>query len=69
MFDHKFRIVPHYRIGPLRNTYGYIIAVAEIGEVWLLRCETPTGESHSAYFDTHDEVIAAIRVLNGIKPE
>jgi len=65
MFDHTFKVIPHYCIGPLRNTYGYILAVAEIGEVWMIRLETPEGIPYSAYFATHDDVINAINTLNG----
>ena len=68
MFDsHSFKIVSHHKIGPLRNPYGYILAVAEIGDVWMVRIEKPSGENFSAYFADYEDVIEIIGKLNGMK--
>lgn len=67
MLDHIFNSVPHYRIGPLRNPMGYLIAIAEIDELWLFRCESPDGEAYTAYFSTHEEVIKVIQGLNNLR--
>ena len=68
MFDHTFSIVPHYRIGPLRNAQGFIIAVCEIGEVWMMRLEAPDGNNHCAYFNDYDEVLEVIKRLRFNNP-
>jgi len=61
---HTFRPVSHWCIGPLRNQYGYVIQVAEIGETWILRWLSPSGDIGCKYFGNYENVIKAIHTLN-----
>ena len=64
MIDHDFKKIEHWHIGPLRNQLGYVFAVAEIGNLWMLRWESPDKRGYYHYFTDHDLVVAAIERLN-----
>ena len=64
MIDHDFTTITHWRIGPLRNQLGYVFAVAEIGDTWLLRWTDPHGLNHCRYYNDHDHVVSTIELLN-----
>ncbi len=64
MFEHTFKPVSYWRIGPVHNQLGYTFAVAEIGSTWLLRWQDPSGVQHIRYYVDHDHVVDAIELLN-----
>jgi hypothetical protein len=64
MFAHAFELVKHFKIGPMRNQLGYIFAVAEIADLWILRWQDPRGLQHVRMYADHDQVVASIERLN-----
>jgi len=64
MWEHEFHTLDHLRIGPLRNSRGWIFAVAEIGDSWFLRWCDPHGLQGSAVFADHDDCIRALEMIN-----
>jgi len=64
MFEHTFKPVSYWRLGPVRNQLGYVFIVAEIGTTWLLRWRDPEGHSHIRYYVSHDQVVDAIELLS-----
>lgn len=58
--NHCFCIVEYFSIGPICNRWGFTFAVAEIGEVWAFRWETPQGTVRCKYFSDYMDVIKAI---------
>lgn len=64
MFGHSYKLVPHLRIGPIRNIWGYTISVAEIDEIWMIRYSTPYKKTFFRYFADHEQVLEAIKLLN-----
>lgn len=64
MFDsHTFRPVTFWSLGPLKNPKGVTIAVAEIGEVWILRWCSPGSEEMFLYCSDYQKVIEAVKLL------
>ena len=62
---HSFRIVPHLNVGPLRNSKGVLIGVAEIGDIWIIRWMRPNDpENHSRYLNDRKEVSKFLHYLN-----
>lgn len=61
---HEFKEVPFYKLGPFRNRWGYIFAVAEIGELWILKWQSPYDGMHYRYFYDHEDLILAIHLIN-----
>lgn len=64
MIDHEFEPISHWRIGPIRNRWGWIFCAAEIGDTWFLRWKTNSGYIGFGIYPDHDSVIDAIKVLN-----
>jgi len=64
MFDHEFKAVHHWRIGPIRNRWGWVFAVAEIGDSWFLRWVSPDGFRGGGIYSDYDDVCAAIEAIN-----
>jgi hypothetical protein len=64
MIDHDFQPVVHWRIGPLRNKWGWTFSAAEIGEIWYLRWIAPDGVRGLSLYPDHDSVVEAIEVIN-----
>ena len=64
MIDHDFRKLPHLRIGPIMNKYGWIIAVAKIGDSWFIRWQSPSGLSGIGIYPDHDSCVDAIQEIN-----
>ena len=64
MFTHAFELVNHFKIGPIRNRLGYIFAVAEIADLWILRWQDPQGHQHVRMYTDHDSVVDTIEQLN-----
>jgi hypothetical protein len=66
MFDHDFQKVPHLRIGPILNKYGWLIAVAEIGDSWFLRWQSPSGITGTGIYPDHVSCVDAIQTINDL---
>jgi hypothetical protein len=65
MIDHNFKTIQHYKVGPLRNKWGYIIAIAEIDNIWMMKWRSPYHDVDQwRYFADHDEVIYYIELFN-----
>jgi hypothetical protein len=64
MFAHTFQTIEHWSLGPIRNRYGFIFAVIEIDDVWILAWQDPEGLVYSRYYSDHDHVVTAIEQLN-----
>ena len=64
MIDHDFKIVQHYKIGPVRNKWGYVISIAEVDSIWVMQWESPYNGKHWQYYADHDAVIHHIELLN-----
>lgn len=64
MFEHQYKLVPHFRVGPIRNPWGYVISIAEIGESWFLKCETPKKKKHTLTFTNYEHLLDALNLIN-----
>jgi len=64
MIDHKFRSLTHWRIGPIRNQWGWVFSAAEIGDTWFLKWTTPIGETGITILSDHDSVVDEIDRIN-----
>jgi len=66
MIDHEFHFLPHLRIGPIINKYGWIISLAEIGDTWFLKWKSPDGLSGLELYPDHDSCVIAIKDINDL---
>jgi hypothetical protein len=64
MFAHTFQAIEHWSLGPVRNRYGFIFAVIEVDDIWILAWQDPEGRVYSRYYSSHDRVMASIEILN-----
>lgn len=64
MIDHKFKPIPFWSLGPLRNPKGYMIAIAEIDDTWILKWREPWSSlDQFLYCCDYKEVIEKVKLL------
>ena len=64
MFAHTFQAIEHWSLGPVRNRYGFIFAVIEVDDIWILAWQDPEGRVYSRYYSNHDQIVDCIAKLN-----